>query len=91
MNREAEKAGKDFWVNEIISGNRTGGDCAHFFLIEAPEFLNRGLSDDDFVETLYKTFFDRDSEAAGKSFWVGELKSKRMSRQDVIGGFIDSK
>ncbi len=91
LNRASEKAGKDFWVNEIISGNRTGGDCAHFFLIEAPEFLNRGLSDDDFVETLYCTFFDRDSEAAGKSFWVGELKSKRMTRQDVIGGFIDSK
>ncbi|MBR3057227.1 MAG: DUF4214 domain-containing protein [Clostridiales bacterium] len=91
LNRESEKAGKDFWINEIESGNRTGGDCAHFFLIEAPEFLNRGLSDDDFVETLYKTFFDRDSEAAGKEFWVGELKSKRMSRQDVIGGFIDSK
>ncbi|MBR3057819.1 MAG: DUF4214 domain-containing protein [Clostridiales bacterium] len=91
LDRPSEKAGKDFWVNEIESGNRTGGDCAHFFLIEAPEFLNRGLSDDDFVETLYRTFFDRDSETAGKSFWVGELKSKRMSRQDVIGGFIDSK
>ncbi len=91
LNREAEKAGKDFWVNEIISGNRTGGDCAHFFLIEAPEFLNRGLNDADFVETLYRTFFDRLSEPAGKAFWVGELKSNRMSRQDVIAGFIDSK
>ncbi|MBR3057009.1 MAG: DUF4214 domain-containing protein [Clostridiales bacterium] len=91
LNRESEKAGKDFWVNEIVSGNRTGGDCAHFFLIEAPEFLNRGLNDADFVETLYRTFFDRLSEPAGKAFWVGELKSKRMSRQDVIAGFIDSK
>ncbi len=89
--RPSEKAGKGFWVNEIESGNRTGGDCAHFFLIEAPEFLNRGLNDADFVETLYRTFFDRLSEPAGKSFWVGELKSKRMSRQDVIAGFIDSK
>ncbi len=91
LDRESEPEGKAFWINEIESGNRTGGDCAHFFLIEAPEFLNRGLSDDDFVETLYRTFFDRDSEAAGKAFWVGELKRARMTRQDVIGGFIDSK
>ncbi len=91
LNRESEKAGKDFWINEIESGNRTGGDCAHFFLIEAEEFLNRGLSREDFVETLYKTFFDRDSEAEGKAFWVGKLKSGEMSKEDVINGFIDSK
>ncbi|MBO4494249.1 MAG: DUF4214 domain-containing protein [Clostridiales bacterium] len=90
LDRESEEEGKAFWVNEIESGNRTGGDCAHFFLIEAQEFLNRGLNNEDFVETLYKTFFDRGSEQAGKAFWVGELKSGRLKREDVINGFIDS-
>ncbi len=90
LDRESEPKGKEFWINDIESGNRTGGDCAHFFLIEAEEFLNRKLSDEDFVETLYKTFFDRDSEAAGKSFWVGKLKSGEMSKENVINGFIDS-
>ncbi|MBR3056672.1 MAG: DUF4214 domain-containing protein [Clostridiales bacterium] len=90
LDRPSEKAGKDFWINEIESGNRTGGDCAHFFLIEAEEFLNRGLSDDDFVETLYRTFFDRASEPAGKAFWVGSLKNGKMTKEDVINGFIDS-
>ena len=60
-------------------------------LIEAPEFLNRGLNEDDFVETLYLTFFDRASEAAGKKFWVDGLKSGKLTREDVIMGFIDSK
>ncbi len=90
LNRKAEPEGKAFWVNEINSGNRTGGECAHFFLIDAEEFLNRGLSTEDFVETLYKTFFDRASEPSGKAYWVGELKSGRKSREDVINGFIDS-
>lgn len=90
LDRASEAAGKAFWVNEIESGNRTGGDCAHFFLIEAPEFLNRGLDDEDFVETLYLTFFDRASETDGKAFWVGELKAGRLTREDVINGFIDS-
>ncbi|MBO4496035.1 MAG: DUF4214 domain-containing protein [Clostridiales bacterium] len=91
LNRASEPEGKAFWVKEIEDGNRTGGDCAYFFLIEAPEFKNRGLSDEDFVETLYKTFFDRDSEAAGKKFWVDQLKHKTMTRDQVIMGFIDSK
>ena len=91
LDRESEPEGKSFWVNEIESGNRTGGDCAYFFLIEAPEFLNRDLRDEDFVETLYRTFFDRDSEAAGKAFWVGQMKSGKMTKENVINGFIDSK
>ncbi len=91
LNRASEPEGKAFWVKEIEDGNRTGGDCAYFFLIEAPEFKNRGLSDEDFVETLYKTFFDRASEAEGKAFWVGQLKNKTMTRDQVIMGFIDSK
>ncbi len=91
LNRESEPEGKAFWVKEIEDGNRTGGDCAYFFLIEAPEFKNRGLGDEDFVETLYKTFFERASEAEGKAFWVGQLKNKTMTRDQVIMGFIDSK
>ncbi|MBO4494281.1 MAG: DUF4214 domain-containing protein [Clostridiales bacterium] len=91
LNRASEPEGKAFWVKEIEDGNRTGGDCAYFFLIEAPEFKNRGLGDEDFVETLYKTFFDRASEADGKAFWVGQLKNKTMTRDQVIMGFIDSK
>ena len=91
LDRESEPEGKAFWINEIESGNRTGGDCAHFFLIEAPEFLNRGLNEEDFVETLYLTFFDRASEPAGKKFWVDGLKSGELTKESVIMGFIDSK
>ncbi|MBR3056591.1 MAG: DUF4214 domain-containing protein [Clostridiales bacterium] len=90
LDRESEPEGKAFWINEIENGTRTGGDCAHFFLIEAEEFLNRGLTDEDFVETLYLTFFDRASEANGKVFWLGELKNGRMTKENVINGFIDS-
>jgi hypothetical protein len=90
LNRPSEAGGKNFWVNEITSGRRTGGACAHFFLIEAPEFLNRGLSEEDFVETLYRTFFGRNSEVPGKQYWVSELNRGAKSREDVIRGFIDS-
>ncbi|MBR3056420.1 MAG: DUF4214 domain-containing protein [Clostridiales bacterium] len=90
LNRESDADGKKYWVDEITNGNKTGGECAHFFLIDAPEFLNRKLSTEDFVETLYQTFFGRESEPAGKAYWVGELRKGTKTREDVISGFIDS-
>ncbi len=90
LERDPEKEGKDYWVGEIEDGSKTGGDCAHFFLIDAKEFMNRGLSNDDFVETLYACFFDRESEPKGKEYWVGELNNKTKTKEDVINGFIDS-
>ena len=90
LGRASEKDGKEFWVKEITNGNKTGADCGLFFLT-SEEFNNRGLSIENFVETLYQTFFGRASEPNGKAYWVGELKSGRKSRADVIWGFIDSK
>ncbi|MBR3058722.1 MAG: leucine-rich repeat protein [Clostridiales bacterium] len=90
MNRKSDKGGKEYWTNEIKSGKKTGGDCAEYFLLTAPEFMNRGLNNDKFVETLYQTFFGRASEAAGKKYWLGRLTSG-TSRTDVVKSFIDSK
>lgn len=89
LNRESEEAGKKYWVDSVKSGEKTGADCARFFLIDAEEFLNRGLKDEDFVESLYKIFFGRESDADGKAFWVGKLKDG-AKRDEIIGGFIDS-
>lgn len=90
LDRESEPEGKDYWVNEIESGNVTGGDCAYFFLIDSAEFRNRGLNEDEFIEALYKTFFGRDSEKDGKAYWISELEKGVKTRNDVINCFIDS-
>ena len=90
LSRASEEGGKKFWTNEVVTGKRTGADCARYFLLEAPEFMNRNLSTEDFVETLYKTFFDRDSEPNGKAFWVNSLKDGKMTRTEVVNGFIES-
>ncbi len=89
LGRASEEAGKKYWVTEITSGRKTGGDCGLFFLT-GEEFANRKLSVEDFVETLYKTFFGRVSEASGKAYWVGVLKNGG-DRNAVVKGFIDSK
>ena len=89
LGRASEESGKKYWVDEITSGRKTGGDCGLFFLT-GEEFANRKLSVEDFVETLYQTFFGRESEASGKAYWVGVLKNGG-DRNAVVKGFIDSK
>jgi len=90
LGRASEEAGKKFWVDKVVSGEYNGADCARYFLLEAPEFMNRNLSVDDFVETLYKTFFDRESDAAGKTGWVDAINTGKMTRAIVVENFIES-
>ena len=89
LNRQSEPEGKAFWMDKVKNEGFTGGRVAIGFLIEAPEFLNRNLSDSDFVDVLYKTFFDRSADEGGKAFWMGHLATD-MTREQVVRGFIDS-
>ena len=89
LNRPSEPEGKAFWMEKITKDGFTGGRVAIGFLIEAPEFLNRQLTDEQFVDVLYKTFFDREADASGKAFWIGHLTTD-MTREQVVRGFIDS-
>ena len=89
LNRQSEKEGKDYWCELVGNGTLTGADCARFFLT-SPEFKGRGLSDEEFLKVLYKTFFDRDAAADpdGFNFWMNSLKS--VGKDTVVEGFINS-
>lgn len=88
LNRDSEEEGKAFWMEKVTKEGYTGADCARFFLIDAKEFQNRNLTDEEFVETLYLTFFDRPSEEGGCDFWLDYLKDH--TKTDAVNGFIDS-
>ena len=89
LGRASEPEGKAFWVEQVVKNGFTGADCARFFMLGAPEFLGRNLTDDEFVEVLYKTYFDRDSEPDGKAYWMGRLASGE-NRAVLVEEFIES-
>ncbi|MBP5492915.1 MAG: DUF4214 domain-containing protein [Clostridiales bacterium] len=89
LGRPSEAEGKAFWVDQVVNKGFTGADCARFFMLGAPEFLGRNLTDDEFVEVLYKTYFDRDSEPDGKAYWLGRLASG-TERAVLVEEFIES-
>ena len=57
--------------------------------IFSSEFIEKDLSDEDFVDTMYRTFFDREGDPDGRSDWLGRMKSG-MSREEVLAGFVGS-
>ncbi|MCM1128252.1 MAG: DUF4214 domain-containing protein [Lachnospiraceae bacterium] len=88
LNRNGETMGVEDWTNRINTGIMSAETVAKSFF-GSEEFLNRRLSDADYVETLYQTFMDRTSDEEGKRYWINKLNNG-MSREQVLEGFSRS-
>ena len=72
MNREPDAGGLTYWVQALEDGRTTGYAMANFF-VNSDEFLSKGLSDSDYLDVMYKAFFDRQADAGGKAYWMSKL------------------
>lgn len=89
LGRASEADGKAYWEEQVIKKGLTGADCVRFFLLNSPEFMNRDLPNDQFVEVLYQTLFGRAPEADGKTYWLGRLSSG-TTKTDMVNELIES-
>ena len=86
LGREPEEGGLNFWSLSLTNQERTGTQAAkEFFYSE--EFISKGLSDDEYVTRLYKTFMGREPEADGKAHWLNQLSNGTMTRDQVFDFF----
>lgn len=82
------------WVNRLTSGQETGAQVAYGF-VYSPEFQNKKVSNDEYVKTLYKSFFNRDPfdpnnyDEGGYNYWMNKLNSG-TDRIDILAGFTNS-
>lgn len=88
LNRNADESGRAYWINLLTSKAKSGTQVANGFF-GSIEFANRNLSNEQFVKTLYKVFFDREPDQAGLETWVNALNNG-ASRSQVIAGFTAS-
>ena len=88
LGRDAEAGGRLYWVDSLSAGTRTGADVARGFIF-SQEFTNRNLSDTDFVNTLYTSFFNRPADTGGFNGWMEQL-GQGTDRETVLNGFIYS-
>lgn len=85
-----DEAGINDWCGRILSGGSSPADVV-WGIVFSDEFNNRHLSNEEFVVTMYKTYFDRDAakDPNGYNDWLGRLQ-KGESRETVVNGFSNS-
>ncbi|MBP5180912.1 MAG: DUF4214 domain-containing protein [Clostridiales bacterium] len=83
--RSFDVAGRDAYVNGIINGTYTGTDVITM-MFTSPECTSRNLSNEAFVTALYRAFFDRDPDTAGRTNWVNALNNG-MTRAELVQTF----
>lgn len=88
LGRTAEQSGLNSWTQKLSDKEIDGAGIANGF-INSAEFKNRNLNNSDYLDVLYRTFFDREADAVGKSYWMDKLQ-KGTSRTEVLSGFVNS-
>ncbi len=88
LGRNYDQAGLNDWSNQLKNKTKDGAGIAQGF-IESEEFTLRKLSNEDYLNVLYHTFFDRDPDEGGYNNWLTQLKAG-TSRHNVLAGFVNS-
>lgn len=88
LNREPDVQGKNWWVERTDTHKLTTFDIVLGFFNSA-EVLNKKWSDSEFLDILYKVFFDREPDAVGKDWWIDQL-NRGLTREEVVKGFSQS-
>lgn len=58
--------------------------------IFSQEFIDKNLTNEEFVDVMYRTFFDREADPAGKADWLDRMANQGYTREDVLAGFVGS-
>lgn len=88
LGRQFDVAGRDHWVSMLRHTNATGSSVANGFF-NSQEFTNKNMSNEQFVATLYRVFFDRTASASEIANWVNAMNNG-ATRSQIIAGFEGS-
>ena len=88
LGRTSDSVGKEQWKAQLIQGSATGAQIVQGFIF-SEECVNKNLSDEAYVDLLYRALFDRQADDEGKASWL-DLLNRGMTRNFVCCGFINS-
>lgn len=80
--------GSRTWVNLLLNGTFTGAEVAKGFIM-SEEFLNKDMSNEEFVRILYQAFFGREADTNGLTAWTDFLNNG-YRKSYVFTGFANS-
>lgn len=88
LDRDPDQVGLDFYVNGLATRTFTGASISNNFVFSS-EFVTKNVSDEEFTNIMYRTFFDREGDSGGKTYWMDKLNNG-MSRLYVLSCFVNS-
>ena len=88
LGREPDAAGLSYWVGSLNAGAGSGEDLAWSFIF-SDEFQNSGTTDGEYLNVLYRAFFNREPDQDGYNHWLG-LMTGGMDRASVLEGFTSA-
>ena len=89
LGRQADQKGHWGWVVNLRDKKMNGAQIAEAFFF-SEEFVGKNVSDETYVDLLYRTIMGREPDEAGKSGWVNQLKNGYLTRRDMLKAFIES-
>ena len=63
LNREPDQGGWDNWTSALVKRLLSGADLADAFIF-SDEFIRRRTSNAEFLNVMYRAFFNREPDAA---------------------------
>ena len=88
LNREADSNGLMAWARQLANQRDTGTGAARGFFF-SNEFTGQNVTNEEYVNRLYRTFMGREADEAGFTAWVAQL-NEGVSREEVFEGFAQS-
>ena len=88
FDRTGDEDGLNDWTGQLLKQTATGADISFGFFYST-EFLNKGLTDEDYVRTLYQTLLMRVPDGPGLADWVTRLE-KGVTKEHIRAGFVHS-
>jgi len=83
--RAPDQEGLAYWTTEVLSGNLTIEQVNQSFFdqTETQELYN-GVSDNEFLNSVYQNVLGREADAAGYDYWLAGFESGEYTRDSFI-------
>ena len=88
LTRRPDQVGQSGWVQKLIAGEASGTSCAYGFVF-SPEFMGQGMTNEEFVASMYRALLGREPDEAGFKVWVETLNGIG-TYTDIFYCFLDS-
>lgn len=88
LQRTPDSTGLNAWTNDLKSKKCQGAEVALGF-INSDEFKDRNVSNEDYINILYRTFLNRTPDTVGLQGWLKDLDDG-LSRIYIFRGFAES-